>query len=91
MKDFIERNKDTVFRYWTYKRNYTPYEIDLKDPMQSDLIEEECSYGRFIEAVNLGYDWLIGIVEWDAVEPYKYIDYVQLSSIKFAYSSGDQE
>lgn len=88
MKDFVERNKNTVFRYWHRKRMWTPYEMELKDPCQSDLEFEECSYGYIIEAVNLGYDWLIGISEDKKAD---YVSYYKLSEIDLAVSVTDRE
>jgi hypothetical protein len=89
MKDFIERNKNKVFRYWHRKRMWTPYEMELKDPCQSDLEFEECSYGYLIEAVNLGYDWLIGISE--DVNNTDYVQYYRLNELDLALSKSDQE
>ena len=89
MIDFIQKNNGKCFRYWIKKRMWTPYEMDKKDPNQSDLENEECYYGYFVECVNLGYDWLIGITE-DSPEP-DYIQYYKLSEIDFAYSVKDQD
>lgn len=89
MTQFIEQNKGKLFRYWLIKRNYTPYEIALKDPCQSELIEDACSYGYFVDCIDLGYDHLIGISE-DSSKP-DYISYHKLSLIDFAYSDQDQE
>lgn len=89
MIDFIQQNNGKCFRYWIKKRMWTPYEMDKKDPCQSDLEFEDCSYGYFVECVNLGYDWLIGITEGSS-EP-NYVHYYKLSEIEFAYSVGDQD
>lgn len=88
MKDFVERNKNTVFRYWHRKRMWTPYEMELKDPLQSDLELEECSFGYIVEAINLGHDWLIGISEDKKAD---YVSYYRLSEIDLAISDTDQE
>ena len=89
MKEFIERNKGKRFRYWIRKRMWTPYEMELKDKYQSDLEDEEAEYGYLVEAVDLGYDWLIGITE-DNPEP-DHVHYYKLSEIEFAYSESDQD
>lgn len=89
MKEFIEKNKGKCFRYWIRKRMWTPYEMDKKDPDQTDLEFLECSYGYFVEGIDLGYDWLIGITE-DSPEP-DYVHYYKLSEIEFAYSESDQD
>lgn len=89
MIDFIQQNIGKCFRYWIRKRMWTPYEMELKAKDQSDLENEECYYGYFVDCVNLGYDWLIGITE-DSSEP-DYIQYYKLSEIDFAYSVKDQD
>lgn len=89
MEDFIEKNKGKLFRYWMIKRNWTPYEMELKDPDQSDLIDDTCSYGYFVDCVDLGYDHLIGISE-DSADS-KYISYHKLSLLDFALNEEDQE
>lgn len=88
MKDFVEKNKDTVFRYWLRKRMWTPYEMELKDKYQSGLEDDEAEYGYLFEAVNLGYDWLIGISE---DKKFNYISYYRLSELELAISINDQE
>lgn len=88
MKDFVEKNKDTVFRYWLRKRMWTPYEMELKDKYQSDLEDEEAEYGYLVEAVDLGHDWLIGISE---DKKFDYISYYRLSELDLAISLTDQE
>ena len=90
MKQSIEKNKGVCFRYWLHKRNLTPYEMEIKDPNQSDLVDDVCEYGYFVDSVNLGYDWLVGVTESDYENP-KQISYHKLSEISFAYSESDQE
>lgn len=78
--DFVNNNKNKLFRYWLRKTMWTPYEMELKDPMQSDVVSEDCSYGYFVECIDLGYDWLVGISE-DMPDD-KYISYYKLSESK---------
>lgn len=87
--EFINQNKNKIFRYWIHKVKWTPYEMELKDPNQSDLVDEECSYGYFVDCVDLGYDWLVGISEDNPNG--KYVSYYKLSELDFAYSVSDQE
>ena len=87
--EFINQNKNKLFRYWLRKTMWTPYEMELKDPNQSDLVNEECSYGYFVNCVDLGYDWLVGISEDNPNG--KYVSYHKLSELDFAYSVSDQE
>ena len=88
MKNFVKKNKNTVFRYWLRKRMWTPYEMELKDRYQSDLVEEEASYGYLVEAIDLGHDWLIGISE---DKKFDYISYYRLSEVDLAISDTDQD
>ena len=88
MKEFFEKHKNTVFRYWERRRMWTPYDVEVKSPYQLEYGDEECNYGYIVAVVDLGYDWLIGIspdLEAD------YIEYHKLNDIEFAYSAGDQE
>ena len=47
------------------------------------------SYGYFVECIDLGYDWLVGISE-DNPDG-KYISYHKLSELDFVYSESDQD
>lgn len=89
LEDFIKSNEGKLFRYWLVKRNYTPYEWDKKYEDQSELIEDECSYGYFVDCIDLGYDHLIGITE--DCRNSGYISYHKLSLMDFAYCDRDQE
>ena len=88
MKNFVEKNKNTVFRYRLRKRMWTPYEMELKDQYQTDLVDEDASYGYLVEAVDLGNDWLIGISE---DKKFDYISYYRLSELDLAISDTDQD
>ena len=88
MKEFFEAHKNHVLRYWERKRMWTPYDIECKDPYQTDYGDIECSYGYIVELYDIGNDWLIGISgDQDA----SYVEYYKLSDIAFAYSDSDQE
>ena len=88
MKNFIKKHRNDVFRYWIHKRMWTPYEMELKDPDQTDYENLECDYGYLVEAIDLGYDWLIGIS--DTLDKI-YISYYKLSELELALSDSDQE
>jgi hypothetical protein len=88
MKDFIEKHRNTVFRYWERKRMWTPYDIESKDPHQLEYGDEECNFGYIVDAIDLGFDWLLGFSDSrDA----SYIEYFKLNDIALAYSASDQE
>ena len=87
MKNFIKKHKNEIFRYWLRKRMWTPYEMELKDPEQTEYEMLECDYGYLVEAIDLGYDWLIGISgELDK----SYISYYKLSELELALCQNDQ-
>lgn len=88
MKEFFEKHKNTVFRYWERKRMWTPYDMEYKDPYQVEYGDVECSYGYIVEVIDLGYDWLIGLS--DSLDA-RYIEYHKLDDIELAYSCSDQE
>ena len=88
MREFFEKHKNTIFRYWHRKRMWTPYDMECKNPYQLEISDEECSYGYIVEVVDLGYDWLIGI---SADLEADYFEYFKLNDIELAYSDTDQE
>jgi hypothetical protein len=87
MREFIEKHKNTVFRYWERKRMWTPYDIECKDPDQLEYGDVECSFGYIVEAIDLGFDWILGFSE---TQDAGYIEYYKLNDIAFAYSDHDQ-
>jgi hypothetical protein len=88
LKEFFEKHKNTVFRYWERKRMWTPYDMEAKDPYQLEYGDEECNYGYIVEVINLGFDWLLGLSESPEGS---YVEYFKLNDIALAYSDSDQE
>lgn len=91
IKDFetwLQDNSNKIFRWWKYKRMFTPYEQEMKFEDQSDLEEDECSYGYFKEAIRLpDGDILIGIQATDIDR--EFIQYEKLSNIDFMFCESD--
>ena len=88
MKEFYEKHKNTLFRYWLRKRMWTPYDMERKYPDQLEYGDKECSYGYIVEVIDLSYDWLIGISD----EPNgEYIEYHKFNDLELAYCKTDQE
>lgn len=87
---------DRVYRYWVYRRGFTPYEQEEKFEGESMFEDRQCSFGIIREAINLGSDWLFGIQQvWpDIPASYKpkkqYLEYFKLSEIRLAYHENDQ-
>ena len=97
MTDFetwVLDNRDRVYRYWVYKRMFTPEEVDAKWSDQSCYVDDKCSFGVIKEAVELpDGDVLLGFIdpndEGSNVEGS--IFYYKLSQIELAYFQCDQE
>lgn len=97
MTDFaswLHDNGDRIYRYWVYKRMFTPKELAEKRDDQTCYECDECLYGRIVEAIALpNGDVLLGFRDPDDKGSLTegYIDYYRLSEIAFAYSPTDQE
>lgn len=96
MTDFetwLSDNQDRVFRYWVYKRMFTPEEQASQYIDQSIYEDPECEHGRIAEAVELpDGDILLGFCGVDMPEDssaFGYIDYHKLSEISLAYAPRD--
>jgi len=91
---FVHDNNSTVFRYWVYKRMFTPLEQDKKYEDQDEFVSIYAERARIAEIIKLpDGDYLIGFVEDidDDTDTNEYIEYYKLSEIHLARSSRDQE
>lgn len=95
MTDFetwVMDNSDRIYRYWIYKRMFTPEEMDKKYIDQSCYECTECSYGIIKEAIELpDGDILLGFID-PADEDTKiegYINYYKLSQIDLVFDPTD--
>lgn len=91
---FVHDNNSTVFRYWIYKRMFTPLEQESKYIDQDEFVSSYAETGRIAELIALpDGDYLIGFVEDpdDESDTNEYIEYYKLSEIHLARSSRDQE
>lgn len=97
MTDFetwILDNKDRVYRYWIYKRMFTPYELNSKFVDESEFVTMECLFGMIREAIELpDGDILLGFIDPEDYNTGRdlYVAYHKLSEIKLAFSPSDQE
>ena len=88
-ESWIEDHKDNCFRYWVYKKMFTPYEVAQKFEDQCCTENDECSYGYIVDYTTLpDNDILIGFSE---VKDSGYISYHKLSTIELAHSNKDNE
>ena len=95
--DFILKNPDRVFRYWVYKKVFTPYELEHKFIDESRYEDSYASFGVVREVIPLPEnDYLLGIAQVfetlaDLREDHAHIDYYRLSEIRLAYYPNEQE
>jgi hypothetical protein len=91
---WVMYHSDRVFRYWVYRRMFTPYEQERKYMDETVFEDTHCSYGTIREAVELpDGDVLIGFVDpFDDTVPEdsQNIHYVKLSEISLAYYPRDE-
>ena len=97
MTDFetwLHDNSDRIFRYWVYKRMFTPLEQDEKCSDQSYYEDDECYFGVIKEAIELpDGDILLGFVspECEGTSSEGYTHYHKLSEITLDFCPGDME
>lgn len=95
---FLHDTRGRVFRYWVFKRMFTPLEADKKYIDQSEFVDSHASFGIIRECVPLpDNDILIGFQDVDisfAGDPENYlndwISYYKLSEIRLEYHWRDQ-
>lgn len=94
-ESFIHQNANRVFRYWIYKRIYTPYEQDQKFINENIYENCTCSYAYIRECIALpDGDYLIGFEDAETAnctgDDYcQYIEYCKLSEIRLSYCESD--
>ena len=94
--DFVKKNKETIFRYWVYKRLFTPYEQDNKFEDESIFEDALCEIAYIKECISLpNGDFLLGFIPVEYIEDpdihYQLIDYYKLSEIRLMYCQLDEK
>lgn len=88
---WLQDGGDRVFRYWTYRRLFTPYEETEKFEDESYYEDPFASYGRIVECVELpDGDYLLGFQPVIDGETRNNVDYQHLSEIRLACYACDQ-
>ena len=88
LEEFFEANQNTVFRYWIYKKMFTPYEQENKFVDESIFTDPHAYFGRIQSIVSLqNGDYLLGILRTDNDD---YVHYYKLSEIHIEFYEGDQ-
>ena len=96
MTDFetwVHDYEGRVYRYWVYKRMFTPLEVEKKYTDETYYEDNECEFGMIYEAIELpDGDILIGFIDPDnegtTVEGM--IEYYKLSELRFQCLPCDQ-
>lgn len=94
---FLTAHKDDIFRYWVYRRMFTPYE--QKECFQDESVFEDvyAEVGVVKECIPIGNgDFLIGFQAADDSDPYNvtvfdFIEYYKLSEIRLNLNLKNKE
>lgn len=74
---------DRIYRYWVYRRMFTPEEQNAKYIDQAFYECDECLFGLIKEAIELpDGDILLGIAD---VRDQECLEYYKLSELRIAY------
>lgn len=91
--DFVRHHHNDIFRYWIYRRMYTPFEQEKKYSDEDYYEDSYCTYAYIRELIELPYgDYLIGFLDSDSAAEgeKKDIQYCKLSEIRLELYEGDQ-
>lgn len=91
---FMRRHWNDLFRYWVYRRGFTPYEQDHKFSDESMYEDTLCNVAYIRECIQLpDGDILVGFLDEDATDTERtsYVQYCKLSEIRLELYSGDQQ
>ena len=94
---FLEQTAGRVYRFWVYKKVFTPYEIESQFIDESQYESTHARFGVIQEAIVLpNKDVLLGIGEIcdhisDLQGKYFHRGYYRLSDICLEYHPNDQE
>ena len=95
--EFMEKNKDRLFRFLVYKRIFTPLEQEQKYMDQGEFEDYHAHTGIIKEAIILpDNDLLLGFyiisdTTADEIDEYRHLQYYKLSEIRMEYRPVDME
>ena len=94
-EEYLEDAEERIFRYWVYRRMFTPIETEKKFIDESFYEDSHCHFGMIVECISLNEeDYHIGFqdvsLEENTVHIYGNISYYKLSEIRMAYLQKDQ-
>lgn len=91
METWLLDADDRIFRYWVYKKMFTPHEQERKFIDQSCFEDDCCQFAFIEEAIELGNgDWLLGLRLIMDGELCEIVEYYKLNEIKLAFYECDQ-
>ncbi len=89
VSDFFRSHQNDIFRFWVYRKVYTPYEQQQAFMDESMFEDSSANYGFVIECVPLGNgDFLVGfqtVADPDEIGVQSYnglVEYYKLSEIR---------
>ena len=94
---FLKHNKDRIFRFWVYKRLFTPLEQEQKYIDQGEFEDYHAQTGIIKEVIILpDNDLLLGFyiildTTADEVDEHRHLQYYKLSEIRMEYRPVDME
>lgn len=88
--EWLSRNENRLFRFWVYRRIFTPYEKEEKFMDESIYEDDYCELAYIKEAIKLpDNDILLGFQNANFGKDY--IEYYKLSEIRLAYMADDKD
>ena len=91
--EFARRHSSDIFRYWIYRRMYTPLEQEEKDIDDGFFEDIYCKRAYIQEIIPLpDGDILIGFLDEDTIDDKcsKNVQYCKLSEIRLELYEGDK-
>ena len=87
-EDFVEQNKDRPFRYWVYRRMFTPKEVVKQFSDESFFEDAVCQIAYIRKCIKLpSNDYLLGFEDQELAElkhKQEYLEFYKLSEIRLA-------
>lgn len=59
IKCYFEKNSNTIYRLWEYKRMFTPYEVDKKFIDEGVFVDSMATFVKVVDVINIPNDVLI--------------------------------
>ena len=94
--DFFKDNDGIVFRYWVYRRMFTPFEQEKAYSDESFFEDTHANFGIVRDCIALGNgEYLLGFqdvydLENEEGREYTVLNYYRLSEIRLSYYHADQ-